>query len=91
MYAIFPCRAERVVFLSRVPDLGVFLRGLCLGDLEPRGDCDFLEPLDDCDERERERCELRELREVERDLDLELRLLPLFEPFERAGDPLGLR
>ena len=44
MYAILPCLAERVVFLSRVPDLGVLRLGLCLGDLEDaRGDFGFLE------------------------------------------------
>ena len=95
MYAILPCLAERVVFLSRVPDLGVLRLGLCLGDLDDaRGDFDFLDlcdPFDDCDDCERERCVLRELLDVEREADLD-RCLPLFpELLERAGDPLGLR
>ena len=93
MYAILPCLAERVVFLSRVPDLGVLRLGLCLGDLEDaRGDFGLLEPLDpfdDCDDCERERCELRELLEVERDVDLERGFPCLSELLDLAGEPLG--
>ena len=93
MYAILPCLAERVVFLSRVPDLGVLRLGLCLGDLEDaRGDFAFPEPLelfDDCDDCDRERCVLRELRDVDRDVDLDRGLPCLSELLERAGEPLG--
>ena len=49
----------------------------------------FLDPCDDYYDSERERCELRELLEVDLDVERERRLPLVLDPLERAGEPLG--